>query len=534
MEQDPNNSNILLVGTEDGLYRTTDGFNTVNKVAYGKITDVKFKPGDSNIIYYVNQNDNTFYRSINAGISFNQISYWGGSKYMRIVVTALNPNTVYVSQNNNLHKSTNSGASFGSVISLSNAYTYDGIVMISPSNQNHIYTGWFDMYKSSDGGATYSQISHWLGYYGLPLIHVDMRNAFINPLQNDRIYLCNDGGIHTVNINTDQFTNLSNGLVITQFFDIATSQSDPNVVSGGSQDNGNVFRESNGTWIQAAPTADGMHQEIDPTNANIRYNSVQNGLIYRFINGSKSTISANIPGTPSAEWETPFTLDQNNPNTIIAAYSEVYRSTNQGDSWYAISPSLADGNPIDLLAVAPSNGERMYAVENYGVYTGDIFGTGHYLSKIFIKDTYSNNWTTVTLPVNEFVQDIVVNPNNPDHVYISLAGYTNNHKVFESTDAGMSWQNISGNNLPNVPAGAIAYYDGSLFSNPSALFIGTDNGMYFKEDTMSDWEKAGVFPNTHIMDIEIQKSSNLLRVGTHGRGILEANVDISLGTKGLT
>ena len=74
--------------------------------------------------------------------------------------------------------------------------------------------------------------------------------------------------------------------------------------------------------------------------------------------------------------------------------------------------------------------------------------------------------------------------------------------------------------------------DFDTFSPSSIPFIiSGDNGMYFKEDTMSNWEKAGVFPNTHIMDIEIQKSSNLLRVGTHGRGILEANVDISLGTK---
>ncbi len=105
----------------------------------------------------------------------------------------------------------------------------------------------------------------------MPQIHVDQRNVFLNPLEPDAVYYCNDGGLYRYQISTDVFTNLSDGLAITQYYDIAVAQTDANVVGGGSQDNGNVFRDSNGNWRQYAPTGDGINQEIDPTDADTRY-----------------------------------------------------------------------------------------------------------------------------------------------------------------------------------------------------------------------------------------------------------------------
>ena len=93
---------------------------------------------------------------------------------------------------------------------------------------------------------------------------------FTNPLQPDQVYYCNDGGVYRYKISTNSFENLSDNLLITQFYDIAVAQTDDNVIGGGSQDNGNVYRESDGTWDDYAGTGDGMNQEIDPTDANTR------------------------------------------------------------------------------------------------------------------------------------------------------------------------------------------------------------------------------------------------------------------------
>lgn len=519
MEADPDDSNKMFVGTDEGLYLTTDGFASVNQVATGGITDVKFKPGDSNVVYCVDAVSGQFFKSSNGGTSFNMIRDFGNTHYTRIATSHLNPNKVYVSHNNILYKSNDSGENFPSFSYLSGINIAGGIVVFSPANENHIYAGNFDMHRSTSDGDTFNQISHWLGNSNLPLIHVDQRNAFVNPLQNDRIYICNDGGLYTVNVNTNEFANLSNGMVITQYFDIATAQSHPIVMSGGSQDNGNVFREASTAWTMAAPTADGMMQAINPVNENIRYNAIQNGAIFRFIDGMRTNISSNIPNDAAGtgEWQTPFLLDPNNPSRIIAGYDRVYSSSNQGDTWQDISGVLANGNNIDLLAVAPSNSNRVYAVENFGTGTGAMFGFAQTSSVLYVKNNNNNNWTNKTLPATENVQEIAVDFTSPNTIYIVAAGFIAGHKVFKSTDAGDTWENISGT-LPNVPATAIELYE----DIPGAIFIGTDEGLFYRDDTMTDWEEYGEFPNTYITDIEIQQANKLLRVGTHGRGILQA------------
>lgn len=524
MVADPTNPSKMFVGSSDGLYLTSNGFSTINKLADGTITDVKFKPNNSNIVYYVNRDNGTFHKSTNGGLSFVEKNNFGSNTYMRIATTNLNPEKIYISHNNILHKSQNSGESFTTTSDLSRINNAAGIVMFSPMNENQFYAGNFDMHWSSNDDSNYSQISYWLGNSNLPLIHVDQRNAFVNPLQNDRIYICNDGGIYILNVSNNQFTNLSNGLVITQYFDIATAQSNPVVMSGGSQDNGNVFREANGVWRMAAPTADGMMQAIDPTDENIRYNAIQNGNIFRYINGSGVDISLNIPNgeAGTGEWVTPFILDPSNPNRIVAGYDRVYESNNQGNNWTDISGQIAGGSNIDFLAIAPSNSNRIYALENFGTGTGDMFGNGQTNTILYVKNTNNNGWTQQSLPVTENVQELAVDLNDMNTIYIVVAGFQAGEKVFKSTDAGANWVNISGS-LPNVPCTAIELY-GEI---SGSIFVGTDEGIFYRDDTMTDWEEYGNFPNTYITDIEIQKSSQLIRVGTHGRGILQATLPIN-------
>lgn len=520
MEAKPDNPAFILVGTSDGLYKTDDAFESVSQIAVGRITDVKYKPGDPNTAYYVGTDPNRFYRSSDGGNSFELMHSFDGNSYMRLVTTPLDSEKIYISRANALHKSFDSGQSFLTSVALNSAGVGDGIVMFSPIDDGVLYAGFFDMFRSDNGGFSFTQISHWLGNFSLPLIHVDQRNAFVNPLQSNLIYLCNDGGVYTLNVSSGEFSNLSNGLQITQFFDIGVAQSNPAVMSGGSQDNGNVFMEED-DWFMAAPTADGMVQAIDFENENIRYNAIQLGQIFRFVDGDRTNISNNIPGgaNGNGEWVTPYILVPGMPQNILAAYNKVYKSTNRGDSWSAISPELAPGRNLDLIAAAPSNPEKIYVVENYGINTGDLFGLNHNRTELFVKNTENEDWTTIDLPFTESVEDILIHPSNEDHLFVCLAGYTPDHKVFESFDGGESWTNISGS-LPNAPATSIALYE----RDSMVLFLGTDAGVFYKED-MSDWSLAGKFPHTYVTDIEIQEASQLIRVATHGRGIFEGNLD---------
>ena len=500
MEADPNNSNKMFVATSNGLYRTDDAFLSITKVNNSNTFDVKVNKGNSNIVYQCG-NSGEFLRSTDGGSTFTLIRDFGNDN-VYAAITSLNTAKVYARSGNILYKSTNSGASFSATTStLPENFS---VLAFSQTNQNTLLTGNFETQRSDNDGTSFYATSQWLGSGGLTLIHVDQRNIFHNPLQTDFIYYCNDGGLYRYVISTNQFVNLCNGLKITQFYDIAVSQSDSNIIGGGSQDNGNVFRDANGIWNEYAPTGDGMNQEIDPTDANTRYWAYQLGSLRRWVNGTNTSISP--PGQDgNGAWETPYRLDPTNPSRIIAGYDRVYQSLNKGTSWTDITGTAVFGGDLEEIAIAKSNPNRIYAVRT---------------KQLFVKDIASNTWTTRTLP--EAITDIEVDPLNMNLIYVSIPGFLGGKKVFKSSDAGVSWENISGT-LPNISVGAIELYE----TIPGAMFIGTDAGVFYRDNTLIDWQQYGQLPHTRVTDIEIQYASKLIRVGTHGRGVLEAPIIIA-------
>ena len=507
MEADPNNSNKILVATEKGLYKTEDGFATVTQVNDVITKDVKFNLANNNIVYQVAR-DGKCLRSTDGGNSFSLLhTLEGEGGNVKILLTPQNTNKVAFSRDTVLYISTDSGISFSSTHSLPED---NSVNIIAPQNQNIIISGNNKIYRSDNNGSSFSEITSVLGQNGLPIVHVDQRNVFINSLQPDYIYICNDGGLYRYQVSNNNFTDLSDGLIITQFYDIAVSQTNFNIIGGGTQDNGSMFRMDNGQWDGYVSIGDGMNQEIDPINSNVRYFSSQYGNLFRWENGNSTLIR---PSLELGSWETPYKIDPNNSNRLIAAYKKVYVSDNRGDDWTEISGELHPIVAIREIAIAPSNSNRIYA----SVY-----------KSIFVKDANNNNWVEKSTPAPFGINDIEVSPNDMNTLYFTVPGYSAGNKVFKSTNAGNSWTNISGS-IPNVPAGAIEIYENAS----GGLFVGTDAGIYYRDDSMTDWVLYGNLPHTRVSDIEIQYSAGLVRVGTHGRGVFQGPVPIN-GSLSLT
>ena len=495
---DPNDSSTILAATQNGLYKTTDGFETFSQITNSLAVQAHYKSGSSNIVY-LGENDGRFLKSIDGGESFSLIEDFG-TGFVRIALTEQAPDKVVVTFRNTIKVSTDAGDSFPESYSLGENYNTQHAT-INPQDSNDYVVGYFELFRTTDGGQNFTQISDWLGQNNLPLVHVDMRNTYVNPLHNDKLYFCHDGGVDIYNVDTGVFTNSSDGLIITQFYDIAVSQSNPNVVSGGTQDNASMYRNGEGNWAALVGGGDGMITEIDPTNENTIYWEYQYGSINRF-NGTNNT---NItPPNVEGEWITPYRLDPSNPNRIVIGYKKVYESLDQGNSWTAISEEL-DGLRLDHVAIAETNGERIYVINNDNLY---------------VKAINSDDWTAKGLPL-EGITDIEVHPLDMDKLIITVGGYTEGAKVYTSEDAGDTWINITGN-LPNVRFGAVEYYK----DVENAVFIGSDVGVYYRDNTFSEWMLYGELPNTRINDIEIQYNSQQIRVGTYGRGIFEADINI--------
>ena len=234
------------------------------------------------------------------------------------------------------------------------------------------------------------------------------------------------------------------------------------------------------------------------------YAAVQNGALYRSTDGG--TTFASIATPAQGAWITPWCQDPSVAKTLYAATDKVYKSTDQGTSWAAISGDLPEIKLFTVLRVAESNPQVIYA------------GSG---KKLYRTVNGGGAWTDITagLPVaTNFLTSVAINDANTDIAYGTFSGYVAGEKVYRTANGGSTWTNISGS-LPNMPADTIAYRN----SLHNGLYIGTDAGVYYRDDTMPDWVpyKSGL-PNVIVEDLQIHYGTKTIRAATYGRGIWQA------------
>ncbi len=489
----PKNGNILLAATSNGLYRTTDAGASWTQIWTTSTFDVEFQHNNGNIVYATTTQ---VHKSTNAGASFSTLTAsCAGSRY-NIEIARSTPKTLYtLCTNGTVQKSTDAGSTWATTSppGVTLYGYYDNVLAVSPVNSKVVYVAGFNMKKTTDGGASWS---------GVPTAgHVDNHAIEFYPGSGSTILCGNDGGLFkTVNGGTS-WTSLNNTLAITQYYRLGVAATDANVMIAGAQDNGNM-KFSAGTWSNVT-NADGMDSFIDWSNAMVMYASIQNGGLYRSTNGGASFTNINTPS--GGAWVTPWTQDPKVANTLYAGTDKVYKSTNQGTNWTAISGSLSGISRFTALAVAPSNSKFIYA------------GDGN---KLYKTTNGGSSWTDITagLPVaGNYLTDIAVHSYAPGTVFVTFSGYNSGEKVYRSCDGGANWSNISGT-LPNMPVNTIVHQ-----KTNNGLYIGTDAGVYYHNDHLTDWVpyKWGL-PNVIVDDLEIHYGAKKIRAATYGRGVWQA------------
>jgi len=519
---DPNNPDIIIVATSDGAYRSNDGGdNFVHTFQNENLTSMEFHVTNSNIIYAGSKGNTTVFKSTDNGINWSQsgtgLPSTNDVSRACISVTAANSDVIYAlfGNNNNgyygLYKSSDQGNSWVLQSNSPNLLGwstngsdnggqawYDLALTVSPTDENIVFVGGVNCWKSIDGGLNWNLNTHWYGGGGANYMHADEHMLQYNNLDN-KIYSANDGGLYVSDDDGNNWSDISDGLQISQFYRFGVSQTVQNLVIGGTQDNG-TFLKDNLNW-SAVIGGDGMECIIDYTDANIMYGSVYYGDISKSTNGGNSFSS--IAPASNGAWVTPYILDRNNPQIIYIGYKELYKSDDGGNSWSIITNNETNGGKIDQLVVSKSNPDLIYFSDNANIFKTIDGGL---------------SWSNVTgiLP-NKTITSIAINPTNEDRVWLTFSGYTNNEKVYFSDNGGNTWSNISGT-LPNVPANCIVLNE---LDSLETLYIGTDLGVFIKDSTINDWNNYnyGSLPNVIVNELEIQYPSNKLLAATFGRGL---------------
>ena len=326
------------------------------------------------------------------------------------------------------------------------------------------------------------------------------------------LYVANDGGLYVFNEITEEWKNLSTGLDITMYYDVAVSQKDSIMLVAGSQDNGTKYKNNQSEW-KLLNNADGIYSFINPLNENIQYTSTQNGALYRTKDGWETQTPIWPPGVFGA-FETPFLIDQNDAQTIYAAYGEVYKSVDEGNTWSIISnlaPALSSAK-LTLLAVSKTDSKV--------IYTGN-----KYYGQFFFTNNGGATWSGFSEPnhgPNQYT-NIKVDPNDANRIFVTKSGYLTNDKIYVSDNNGTSWLNIS-YDLPNVPVFCVLLDEKSDPTNLD-IYVGTTIGVFHKRDKDISWEYVGIgLPNTRVTDLEIRHNFHILTAATYGRGIWELDI----------
>ncbi|HIP49136.1 MAG TPA: hypothetical protein EYG92_09260, partial [Lutibacter sp.] len=516
----PNNSNMIWVATNTGVYRSIDaGLNWVN-ILSDNIIDLKIKPNNPSVIYAVSKDK--FYKSTDEGDTFSQITSGlpATSSRFAIDITPSNNDIVYLLSANldnsfqGVYKSTNSGNSFTQTLETDDIFGgstqawYDFAITVSDTDQNTVFVGVLDIWKSTNGGNDFTQINEWYNINGPAYTHADIH--FLRYFNGD-LFCGSDGGIYKSTDNGINFSGLNDGLAISQFYRIANEEQSATKIVGGLQDNGG-FTLNNGTWYYYH-SGDGMDCAVDPNTPGTYYGFSQNGGWLNITTDAGITLNYSVvnPSGIQGNWITPLVI--NSQSELFAGYDKLYKLIN--NNWQAITTSAFNFN-IDCLEINPNNNDIIFASSKRELYKSTNSGV-----------TFSLIYTA---PHN--ITSIEVNNDNSDFIYLTANEGWYNGKVLKSTDGGDHFTDITANIPLFEQKLIIKHYP---LSTNNDLFLGTSLGVYHMDDTMTSWEPFDTnLPNVPIFDLEINTIEKKLIVGTYGRSSWVSSVDVLLSNDFIT
>ena len=264
-----------------------------------------------------------------------------------------------------VYMSSNSGKSWKRINTLNPRPMYYSQLRVDPSDNKYIYVCGTSLYKSKDGGKTFT--SDGLG--ASREVHVDNHAMWINPNDGKNIILGNDGGIYVTHdrmLHWDHYNHVALG----QFYHVGVGPGRNYKVYGGLQDNGSWGGpSSNGTgeilntdWFRVGG-GDGFICLVDPNDKDLIYFESQNGMMQRvnMRTGERGFIRPAGGRGPNGQrlryrfnWKTPFILSPQNSRIHYSAGNYVFRSLDRGNRAKAISPEITNTNKGSGSAITQS------------------------------------------------------------------------------------------------------------------------------------------------------------------------------------
>ena len=567
---DPRNPNIVMVAalghaygsnTERGLFRSTDGGQTWEKVLYkddktGAI-DVEFDPHNSSIVFAAlwevirkpwtlssGGPGSGLYKSMDGGKTWKRLDGNGLPSgilgRIGISVSGADGNRVYAlieATEGGLYRSDDGGENW-TYVNKEDRFRqrawYFTHVFADPKNTDLVYILNTGMYSSRDGGKSFSLV---------PAPHGDHHGLWINPNHPNRMINSNDGGAD-ITMDGGKTWSTQYNQPTAQFYHVAADTHFPYRLYGAQQDNTSVGI--------ATASDDGFIDRPDwyavgggeagwiapyPADSNIVYAGDNEGLVTRYdrTNGQVQVISP-WPDMPSGygvesmkyrmQWTAPIVISPHDPSVLYVGANVLLKSTNAGMSWQPISPDLTrndkskqgvSGGPITKDNTSAEYYDTIFALDESPLEKGLIWA-GSDDGLVHITRDAGKTWANVTpkdLPEWSRISLLAASPHDAATVYLTADRHELDDLhpyIYKTSDYGKSWTKISGDLPDNLVVRAVR-------EDPvrrGLLFAGTESGVMVSFDDGKHWQSLQLnLPPSPVRDVLVKNDD--LAIATHGR-----------------
>ncbi|MEZ4946723.1 MAG: glycosyl hydrolase [Cyclobacteriaceae bacterium] len=545
-----------------GVYRSKDGGATWERVLFindkAGAVDLTFDPNNARILYASTWNikrngyrmdsggpDSKLWKSTDGGDTWDELTDnpgmpEGPNGIIGVAVSPVNSNRVWTIIENTkggVYRSDDAGATWKKVNedrALRQRAWYYTRITADTQNEDKVWVMNVSYGVSKDGGVSFE-------LKNAP--HGDHHDLWIDPNNNQRMIIADDGGAQVSNDGGANWTTYHNQPTA-QFYRVSTDNHFPYRIYGAQQDNSSVRINHRGNgvaitesdWIALA-LGESAHVAPDPLNNNIIYGGGYKGYMNMENLETGQERSTNVwpdlPAGSGAEvmkyrfnWNYPVVFSTHNPKKLYAGSNHLHATTNGGQSWEVISPDLTRNDPETIKSsggpiTQDNTGAEYYAnifVITESPYTENEIWTGSDDGLIYLTQDGGKTWNNVTPPMapkNNMMNSIDVNPFVKGGAYVVGTSYKfgdNKPYIYKTDDYGKTWSLIT-KGIPDEEYVRVVRADQK---RKGLLYAGTEKGMWVSFDDGASWSKFQLnLPPVPIHDLAV-KNDNLI-AATHGR-----------------
>ncbi|MBO0720895.1 MAG: glycosyl hydrolase, partial [Blastocatellia bacterium] len=547
-----------------GVFRSQDGGKTWQKVfsrgSKAGAIDLILDPSNPNVIYagfwqvirtpYSLESGGEgsgLFKSTDGGDTWTNITRNPGLPKglvgkVGITVSAANPDRLWAiveAEDGGVFRSDNGGRTWiktNEQRNLRQRAWYYTRIYADTKNPDTVYVLNTSLYKSNDGGRTFTPISE---------PHGDNHDLWISPDDPLKMINSNDGGANVTFNGGKTWTEQDQPTG--QFYRVSLDNDFPYHIYGAQQDNSTVrivsrtlgSGISRTDWQETAGSESGWVTP-HPKDSNIVFGGNYGGYLTRLDHRTGQERNVMVwPDNPMGwgaegmkyrfQWNFPIVFSPHDPVTLYVGSNILFKSTNEGQSWQAISPDLTrndktkqgpSGGPITKDNTSIEYYCTIFTLMESSVQKGVIW-TGSDDGLVYLTRDGGNKWDNVTpreMPEWIQINSIEASPHDAGTAYFAATMYKSDDfrpYLYKTKDYGKTWKKI----VNGIPDNAFTRVIREDPNRRGLLYAGTETGMYVSYDEGESWRSLQLnLPVVPITDLAVHKREKDLVAATQGRG----------------